>query len=208
MSGHTPWREIKHKARGPIEFWGVDLETSGTTRRHVPIQLGICSPSGETRSWLIKGWSWDAWKWDDEAAEVHGITKERLEDEGQYAYDVADEAARFVHAYSGTYYARRKPTGWNVAKFDMPYIDEHLIRLANTMSYQGVDLAAVVFAMSVAFGVTFGADPQTIKADAKAHAKKELKKRGVQTAEHDAGYDAAEAVLVWQYLTERMEAGY
>jgi len=204
MSGHTPWREIKHKARGPIEFWGVDLETSGTTTSHVPIQLEICSPSGETRSWLIKGWAWDVWEWDEDAAEVHGITKERIEDEGKYAYDVADEAARFTNAYSGTYYARRKPTGWNVAAFDMPYMNRHLSTFAKSLSYQGVDLAAVTFAM----GAAFGTDPQGVKEDAKAHAKAELTRLGVTTAAHDAGYDAAEAVLVWQYLTSRMGDGY
>lgn len=206
------------------EFWGLDLETSGTSHeRHVPIQLGLTAPNLETASWYINGWHWsedctyadhpveacepgvDSWLWDQRAFEVHGITKEKLEAEGQSIYEVTVEAIKFIEEHSEVWHGQRKLVGWNVGSFDVPFVRRHLPGVARVLSYQSADLNAITFAIAEAQGTSYSQlqyDAKTYAFDKAAHAE------GVTKAWHDAGFDALCSLHAFNYLQERIRNGY
>jgi DNA polymerase III epsilon subunit-like protein len=194
------------------EFWGLDLETSGTTHeRHAPIQLGLSAPTGEVKSWLINAWAWDGkvagedhWLWDERAFEVHGITKERLQEEGSSIPRVTLEAVSFIEAHSDVWHGSRKLVGWNVGSFDVPFVRKHLPGVASVLSYQSADLNAVCFAISEAQQLSYS----DLKAEAKAYAAEKCFDAGLKESWHDAGYDALASLYAWDYLVSRVRNGY
>lgn len=68
----------------------IDFEASSLDLlSSYPIEVGICLPSGETKSWLIKPHV--LWKdWSEKSARIHGISKTTLETEGQEISEVID----------------------------------------------------------------------------------------------------------------------
>lgn len=65
----------------------IDIEASGLDPKSYPIELGIVLGSGRTFEALIKPikqWNY----WSDEAEAIHGISRERIEREGQSVRDV------------------------------------------------------------------------------------------------------------------------
>lgn len=206
------------------EYWGLDLETSGTDHdKHVPIQLGLAAPDGAVKSWLIGGWPWlgtgpdytfnngtnrwqQAWKaeWDLRAFEVHGITQERLDLEGYSRWEVTTQAVRFIEEHSDAWHGNRKPVGWNVASFDMPFVRRYLPGVARVLSYQSADLNAICFAISEAHGISY----KGVKSLSKDYAKEQLHDTFEEALWHDAGYDAAAGLHSFKYLTDRIKEGY
>lgn len=194
------------------EFWGLDLETSGVTHeRHVPIQLGLAAPDGTMKSWLIDSFAWegfkvgeDHWLWDERAAEVHGITKARLQEEGLSIPRVTLEAINFIEAHSNVWHGQRKLVGWNVGSFDVPFVRKHLPGVASVLSYQSADLNAACFIISEAQEVSY----KGLKARAKEYAAEMALKDGLEEAWHDAGYDALASLYAWDYLKSRVQHGY
>lgn len=84
-----------------MSFIAIDFEASCLPQfgRSFPVEVGIASSFGWSRSWLIRphqDW-WD-WDWTDEAQALHGITPERLDREGLDVRDVA----RFLREAVGT----------------------------------------------------------------------------------------------------------
>ncbi|MFT6029180.1 MAG: DNA polymerase III epsilon subunit-like protein [Oleiphilaceae bacterium] len=79
----------------------IDFEASSLDLlSSYPIEVGICLPSGETRSWLIKPHV--LWKdWSEKAARIHGISKATLQEEGQEISEVIKELNSVI---SGTAY--------------------------------------------------------------------------------------------------------
>jgi len=69
----------------------IDFEASSLDLvSSYPIEVGICLPDGETRSWLIKPHI--LWRdWSEKAARIHGIPKQTLEDEGLEISQVISE---------------------------------------------------------------------------------------------------------------------
>lgn len=203
------------------EYWGLDLETSGTTHEdHVPIQLGLTAPSGITATWLIGGWLWweddlgpangdmypgGRWShWSEEAAQVHGITQAQLQADGLPAAKVALEAVRFIEAFSDTWLGNRHVVGWNVASFDMPFVRQHLGALSRVLSYRSVDLNAVCFTLTEAHGISY----KGLKRRSKEYAAEQLRETYPGEMWHDAGYDSAAALHSWDYMKERVKNGY
>lgn len=193
------------------EYWGLDLETSGTSHeRHVPIQLGIAAPNGKLYSSLIGGWFWDGKEagvdhalWDLRAFEVHHITQEQLLSAPGLG-EVNSEAVAFIEANSKAWHGNRKVVGWNVASFDMPFVRRYLPRVSNALSYQSADLNAICFAITEAHGGSY----KGLKRRSKEYAAEQLRDQFPETQWHDAGYDAAAAVHIWEYLKERVKYGY
>ncbi len=79
----------------------IDFEASSLDLlSSYPIEVGICLPSGETRSWLIKPHV--LWKdWSEKAARIHGISKTLLQEEGKEISEVITELNSII---SGTVY--------------------------------------------------------------------------------------------------------
>jgi len=203
---------------GKREFWGVDLETSGTSHeRHVPIQLGIGAPNGDYASWLINGWQWaddcdgivgeTCWLWDLRAAEIHGLTKEQIDRHGSSPYDVTLQAVEFIERNSKAWHGERKVVGWNVGSFDMPYLRKHMYGVARKLSYQSADLNAVTFAISEAQGISSKHLKRQAQ-EAGAAGAYALTGLGVDEGLHDAGWDAVAALGAWDYLKSRIREGY
>lgn len=60
----------------------IDIEASGFGRGSYPIEVGIAFASGDVKSFLIK--PADTWThWSEEAEQIHGISRQRLFEEGQ-----------------------------------------------------------------------------------------------------------------------------
>lgn len=194
-------------------FFGLDLETSGSDHRdHVPIQIGICAPSGATYQSQIGKWRWHdqggAWVWSDEAARVHGISRIELL-AAPSVVEVDLEASEWVKsAANGVPVKFRHMVGWNVAGFDRPFIDRHLPQTARQFSYRTVDLNAIVFSL-----VESGMKRPTGKFWKYDDLKKEIKRRaaemtfsemGMAVDWHDAEYDAAASLMAFRVVTKMM----
>ena len=68
----------------------LDIEASGFGSGSYPIEVGVAMPDGSLHAWLIrplKEWT----HWQPSAEEVHGISRERLQQEGQGLQEVANE---------------------------------------------------------------------------------------------------------------------
>ena len=80
----------------------IDIEASGFGRGSYPIEVGIALENGEVHSFLIKpaqGWT----HWNAEAEKVHGISRQRLMEEGEPAHTIAlqlNELLRGMTLYS------------------------------------------------------------------------------------------------------------
>ena len=66
----------------------IDLEASGFGRGSYPIEIGYALEDRETTSYLVKpAGSW--LHWSDEAEEIHGISRNMLEEEGLTPREIA-----------------------------------------------------------------------------------------------------------------------
>ncbi len=79
----------------------IDFEASSLDLlSSYPIEVGICLPDGSTKSWLIKPHV--LWKdWSEKAARIHGISKEKLQNEG---YEVSEVVTALNESVTGTLY--------------------------------------------------------------------------------------------------------
>ena len=79
----------------------IDFEASSLALvSSYPIEVGICFPDGQTKSWLIKPHV--LWKdWSEKAARIHGISKEKLQTEG---HEVSEVVAALNQLLKGTVY--------------------------------------------------------------------------------------------------------
>lgn len=68
----------------------IDFEASSLDLlSSYPIEVGVCLPNGDTKSWLIRPHV--LWKdWSEKAARIHGIPRETLEQDGQEINDVIE----------------------------------------------------------------------------------------------------------------------
>lgn len=75
-----------------MSFIAIDFEASCLPQvgRSFPIEVGIATPDGWCRSWLIRPHArWADWQWSEDAQALHGLTLERLHDEGMEPAAVA-----------------------------------------------------------------------------------------------------------------------
>lgn len=73
----------------------IDFEASCLPRhgRSFPIEVGIAG-NGRAESWLIRPHDdWAGWSWSKEAQALHGLTLERVEEEGRPARLVLEQLA-------------------------------------------------------------------------------------------------------------------
>lgn len=68
----------------------LDIEASGFGAGSYPIEIGVAMPDGSLHAWLIR--PLPQWvHWQDSAEAIHGISRQRLLNEGQSVRAVADE---------------------------------------------------------------------------------------------------------------------
>jgi hypothetical protein len=88
-----PFAPLVSDARS-VPVLAIDFEASCLPRhgRSYPIEVGIADDNGTARSWLIRPVAeWKGWTWTEEAEAMHGLTRQRLFDEGQLVTAVASE---------------------------------------------------------------------------------------------------------------------
>jgi DNA polymerase III epsilon subunit-like protein len=190
---------------GDLLVTGLDCETSGSdlAAGHRLIQVGLAVlADGEPRIFTsLVGWpenSWDEQSWSPQAQAVHNISREQLAD--ALPADEVDFLAESWLLGHGALLGRRLvlSVGFNVGSFDHPFFARYLPRTRALITHRHVDLNSICFTMDGWSGRNW----QQWKDAAKTAAAAQLRHLG--SASHDAGYDAAEAVLAWQWIREQV----
>ena len=203
--------DVLFSPAGDLLVAGVDCETSGNdvNRGARLIQIGLALPTVDGLSIFssLVGWpedSWDDSSWSPEAEAVHGISRARLA--------VAPEPS-IVDAQICEWLTDRGAkagsrlilsVGFNVGSFDHPFIARYLPATRALLSHRCVDLNSVLFTFDGWHpGEEDGWDWLRWKSSMKADVASAL--RDHEGGAHDAGWDAAEALLSWRWLRERLD---
>ena len=189
------------------EMSSADIETGGKL-----IQAGAAiwksEPGGELNifSSIVRQ---DEMEWNEDAARVHNLSKEEIA-----AGPSADEVDDALYAWlieNGAIEGQRVviPVGFNTASFDMPFFRQTLPKSASLIARRAVDLNAMCFTFA-------GWDPNPNnegvrdfagwKRSMKKAANATLKQSGFTVAEHDAAFDAAQAIVSLKWLRDQIAA--
>lgn len=183
---------------------GLDIETTGRDRGSgaALIQVGAADVV-DPATWFtsLVGHDLARVAVEPEAMAVHRITLAEIE--------AAPRAAAVDAALSGWLRSRgaseEQPAvacGWNVGGFDLPFIAATLPHSAALVTHRVLDLNSVCFYLDGVADEPGGTPrPWTWwKAAAKRYAAERLLGAGAGERPHDAGWDAAEAVCVLEFL--------
>jgi hypothetical protein len=181
------------------EMTSSDLASGGAL-----IQLGLSAfISGEVKSisfGINPYWAGDDIDWSEEAAAVHGISRELV-----HSFDPPELVDLGLFAWMkntiGATPAKRRdniPVGFNVGAFDMPFVQKFLPNTFSLFSRRTVDLNALCFALDgkIQNGMPIKFD--TWKKRAKIYA---IEKIGYEN-QHDAGWDAMMHLYSFEYLRD------
>jgi DNA polymerase III epsilon subunit-like protein len=192
-----------------IRYVGFDLETTGSdSDTHQIIQVAVCPDGNQyVLATLLDEFTFSsdvgiantAAVLNPKAMSINGFTLERL-----LAGPRREEVDKKLLAYlktlegaGGEY--RIVCVGFNVGLFDVNFIKKHLPLSGERLSYQTVDLNAILFTLEHAGRGTF----RELKDWAKGEARAELSRCGIPPNEHDALYDARLALTCWHLLITR-----
>lgn len=196
-------------------MFGLDGEMSGSdlSKGHVLIQAGVAVRDihGDIRTFsslinptdkieLSEDW------WSDTAANIHGISQQQVFD-APYSAEVDEELYGFL-IQQGANPKKRENTimcGFNVGAFDQPFFRQVLPKSMSLFSRRTCDLNPLLFTLAGWKPTPDYPDTnwRTWKREAVRFAQTEIEAAGLFPAgigAHDAGYDAAEAVIVYEYL--------
>lgn len=193
---------------GPLLLIGLDCETSSADLSNGGrlIQAGAAAWSNgpgstiDVYSSLIRH---DTMNWDPAAANVHHISPESVANAPAPGH--VDEQ---LHAWLCNHGADPDsssviPIGFNVTSFDLPFFRHTLPRSSALLSHRGIDLNSICFTYA---DLTGPRDFHHYKEAAKAYANEQLEQTGQAVHDHDAGHDAAQALLAWWYLKQQFTA--
>ncbi len=192
-------------------FIGLDIETSGTSikKKHRTIQLGAyyIDPIGDQVGQCFKSdITWGGTKSlqceiDPEALKINGYTKDQIMGLSPTVVDVDLKFKDWLISIGcDNQHKRAIGIGWNVASFDLQFIQNDLPISSDYLSYRSVDLNAICFTLDGKEGVNGPQKFDTWKKQAKSYAKDQLKILGYNEAWHDAFYDAAASYYAWIFL--------
>ena len=179
-----------------ISYYGLDFETSGTDPwgSAVPIQIGIAGRDGFDVEYLIGGWDWNEYEWNEQSETIHHISRDELQAAAPvWQVDIIAASELLRHRSSSRMFT--VIVGWNVAGFDRQFITRWMPNLNRCLSYRTVDLNAIVFALA-----DDEAGYERIKKASKRYAADELSKFGMEENWHSALYDAQAALCSFEYL--------
>lgn len=189
-----------------MPFFGLDTETSARELRAGGriIQVGAATvpdAEGDAPSTFSSLVNPGTFEWEDEAYGVHGIDQLEVKSAPLAAdVDAALVAWLVEHGADPARPSSNIAIGFNVGSFDLPFVAETLPRTAALLSYRAADLNSVLFALDGAIAHDGRKlDSDGWKALSKSYAARHL--AASNEVAHDAGYDAAEAVLIWRFLS-------
>jgi DNA polymerase III epsilon subunit-like protein len=188
------------------EMSSADITTGGALIQAGAASLDPATNTVEVFSSLIRPPS--RYEWSERAAAVHGISEEQLK-AAPSAEQVDEELHEWLLAHGAV--AERRvvvPVGLNVASFDLPFFKTALPRATALLARRSVDLNAVLFTLE-----HWDPNPKSAPRDfaawkrsMKTHANRVILERGLGAREHDAGFDAAQALIGWHWLRSQIHA--
>lgn len=170
------------------------------------IQAGFAARVGGELKVFSTLISWEEMDWSERAFQVHGITRKQLQDAPTPAQ--ADAACEAWLLENGGVPGRRSlvAVGFNVVAFDLPFFRQALPQTMTLISRRGVDLNAACFTMD-GWDPDPGVKARTWKGwkrSMKRQADTQLAKLGVAGQAHDAGWDAAQALVGLEWLQAQL----
>lgn len=201
VAGGSP--TVKRDPTDELHYLGCDIETTGSEFKfeHKTIQIGVYDPKTQTLFREYVGWNEGTFEMEPEATAVHKIPREMI-----LAARPASEVDTMLLNWLVSRGVRAKRgiiVGFNVGVFDMPFVRRDLPTASRHISYRCVDLNAILMSMAVATGVSW----LKLKEKAKAYARSVLATEMPDLTQHDAGYDAREAILCWQWCVAQLRVG-
>lgn len=205
-----------------LRYVGLDGEMTGSgsrepevvaSKKYQLIQIGLATmemserPDLYTLRTFVSDIGYSDWPFGGsyqlEAMEVNKFTPERIR-AGPRPGLVDSTACAWLNKRlglreDGTAKRDLHAVGWNVGAFDMPFVREYLPTLGDRFSYRSVDLNSIVFSKADTVD-----EYHELKGKAKSGAEVLLRKMGIQPNWHDAGYDAANALMAFKLLREKI----
>lgn len=183
------------------EMSGNDLDAGSAL---IQVGLAMWTPTGlDVFSQLLNP---GAMQWQPDAEAVHGIARSKVEAAAPAVEVDAVAAAWLTRNGAPTEHRAVIGTGFNVAGFDFPFFNKYLPQTMALISRRSIDLNALCFALA-------GWDPVAVdsardwsgwRRSARKQAAVELRSLGVLGSTHDAGWDAAEALLAFRWLRQQI----
>lgn len=189
-SGSREPSVVAHKEYQLIQ---IGLATMEMGKRPDPVVL-----RPETLKMYVSDIGYDTWNAQPQAMEVNKFTPERIR-AGPMPGQVDLEANVWLNVHLGEGKRDLHAVGWNVGSFDLMFIREYLPLLGDRFSYRSVDLNSILYSVADTED-----DYKRLKGAAKSGAEVALRNMGVESAWHDAGYDAAAALMAFKILRERI----
>ena len=189
-----------------IIFIGLDGETSSLHLENGGrlIQAGVALNIDGNYKVFNEYISWpQGMEWDQKAEAVHGIPQ-LLAQNGRYAQDVDLELSSWLlkelgDIANGTLIS----VGWNVAAFDHPFFIHALPITMSLINRRAVELNSLCYAEARKDSNSpTNEDFELIKSKAKAWGVDKLTQQDITGHEHDAGYDAALGLMVFEYFNQ------
>jgi hypothetical protein len=182
---------------------GLDGEMSDSELADgaVLIQIGVAFDATERFSALL-GWPDGSYFKTDRAMAVHGIDPVAIAEADPPAEVDAQLEAWLLARGADSEKRALVPVGYNVGAFDLPFVAAYLPRTSQLLSRRVVDLNA--FCLAYEGQVPYEGSLPTFsgwKRLAKRYAAEKLAAVGLEESWHDAGYDAAAAILQVAFFT-------
>jgi hypothetical protein len=181
---------------------GLDGEMSDSelTDGAVLVQIGVAFDVTERFSALL-GWPVDSYFKTDRAMDVHGIDAAAIA-AADPPGEVDAQLEQWLLARGADSDKRALiAVGYNVGAFDLPFVRAYLPRTSQLLSRRVVDLNA--FCLAYEGRVPYEGSTPTFsgwKRLAKRYSAEKLAAVGLEENWHDAGYDAASAILQLEFF--------
>jgi hypothetical protein len=181
---------------------GLDGEMSDSELADgaVLVQIGVAFDATERFSALL-GWPEGSYFKTDRAMAVHGIDPATIA-AADPPPEVDAQLEQWLLARGGASDKRALvPVGYNVGAFDLPFVATYLPRTSKLLSRRVVDLNA--FCLAYEGRVPYEGSLPTFsgwKRLAKRYSAKKLAAVSLEENWHDAGYDAASAILQVEFF--------
>lgn len=192
-SGSRDRKNVAHKEYQLIQIGLATMEMQPPSPYHT---LGVFAP--ETLKTYVSDIGFDKWNSQPRAMEVNKFTPERIR-AGPRPSAVDAAACVWLDGRVGAGRRDLHAVGWNVGSFDMPFVREYLPNLGDRFSYRSVDLNSILYSVADADD-----EYRELKSRAKSGAEDELRALGIPPNHHDAGYDAANALMAFKLLREKI----
>lgn len=188
-----------------IQYVGLDGEMTGTFAEGGKLcQIGVAFSPDDIFCKDV-GWDRGTFYCEPKAMSIHGLSEDYIAEEADYKTKVDGVLSHYLECHGATNETRSLiPIGWNVARWDMPFIEDALPLSNEYFSRRTIDLNAVVYFMDGKIPYE-GSYPtyKGWKRMSKTYAEETLQKEyEVEPAWHNAGFDAAAALLSYRFLQD------